>query len=37
VGHQHSLTHMGDAIMDACEGDGQDHLHGAPARAGGSR
>ena len=37
VAHQHSLTHMADAIMDACDGDGKAHVHGAPARAGGSR
>jgi two-component system chemotaxis response regulator CheB len=37
VAHQHSLTHMADAIMDACDGEGKAHVHGAPARAGASR
>jgi two-component system chemotaxis response regulator CheB len=37
VAHQHSLTHMADAIMDACDGDGKAHAHSAPARAGRGR
>jgi two-component system chemotaxis response regulator CheB len=37
VAHQHSLTHLADAIMYACDGEGNAHVHGAPARAGASR
>jgi two-component system chemotaxis response regulator CheB len=33
VAHQHSLSHMADAIMDACDGSGKAHADGAPARA----
>ena len=37
VMHQHSLSHMADAIMDACDGDGKAHAPSASARAGGAR
>ena len=32
VMHQHPLTHIADAIMDACDGDAKAH-GAAPARA----